>query len=291
MSKVRLGNKKNFVQGFSSWSRAIAKKTSVNWTEQLSILTEVEELITPDLSLEEMTAAIYANVNRLMDAFQFAVGMYDEQENIISYKGMIENGKKIPDFTVDATATNRLASWCISNEKEIFINDMDREFSNYLAHKPVPLTGCDPKAAMYVPLKLNNKVIGLITVRTINANVYQQHHLHILKTVGNFIVRTTALSKISPTPFLQTPGEAKQWRWREESTLSPKSLKTLALLTQREKEVLFLLVSGLPNKMIAEKLFVSSGTIKTHTLNLYQKMDVANRSSAIVKALTLGWIT
>ena len=98
MNKLSPAYKKNFVKGFSSWSRAIGKKTSVNWTEQLSILTDVEELITPHLSLEEMTAAIYVNVNRLMDAFQFAVGMYDEQESIISYKGMIENGKKITDF-------------------------------------------------------------------------------------------------------------------------------------------------------------------------------------------------
>jgi len=50
------------------------------------------------------------------------------------------------------------------------------------------------------------------------------------------------------------------------------------------------LATGLPNKAIAEKLFVSPGTIKTHTLNLYLKMDVANRTSAIMKAVEWGWI-
>jgi len=72
--------------------------------------------------------------------------------------------------------------------------------------------------------------------------------------------------------------------------LHTRSKKTLQLLTEREKEVLFLLVTGLPNKIIAEKLFVSAGTIKTHTLHIYQKMDVDNRSSAILKAIELGWV-
>jgi LuxR family maltose regulon positive regulatory protein len=61
------------------------------------------------------------------------------------------------------------------------------------------------------------------------------------------------------------------------------------MLTEREKEVLFLLVSGLSNKAMGEKLFVSPATIKTHTLNIYKKMDVSNRTSAIMKAIELNW--
>jgi DNA-binding CsgD family transcriptional regulator len=203
---------------------------------------------------------------------------------------MIEDGKRIPDFTVDARANNRLASWCIRHEKEIFINDMEREYSNYLAQKPIPITGCDPMSAIYVPLRLNHKIVGFITVRTIHENAYLQHQLYILKTVGSFVVRTIALTKKNATPYVQYPGEQKIWRWCPVESLSSKSMKTLDLLTDREKEVLFLLVTGLENKAIAEKLFVSPGTIKTHTLNIYQKMEVANRTSAIVKALSLGWI-
>jgi len=81
----------------------------------------------------------------------------------------------------------------------------------------------------------------------------------------------------------------KEWRWRDDADLSSTSKRALQLLTGREKEVLFLLVTGLSNKAIAKKLFVSHTTIKTHTLNIYQKMDVVNRTSAILKALEWGW--
>ena len=286
---MRSKNTKSFSSGFASWNNSVTNLSDINWTEQLRILNDVADLITPELSLEDIIATIYLNVNHLIDAFQFAVGIYNEKEEVISYKGMIEDGKRIPDFSVDAFADNRFASWCIRNDKEIFMNDIESEYGKYLKYKPIPLAGSDPKAALYVPLKLHNKVVGLITVRTIRRNMYQQHHLYILKTVGNFIVRALELANISSKPFVKTEGTTKEWRWRSEDDLLPASKKALKLLTEREKEVLFLLVTGLPNKSLAKKLFVSATTIKTHTLNIYKKMDVTNRTSAILKAMEWGW--
>ena len=286
---MRSKNTKSFSSGFASWNNSVTNLSDINWTEQLRILNDVADLITPELSLEDIIATIYLNVNHLIDAFQFAVGIYNEKEGVISYKGMIEDGKRIPDFSVDAFADNRFASWCIRNDREIFMNDIESEYGKYLKYKPIPLAGSDPKAALYVPLKLHNKVVGLITVRTIRKNMYQQHHLYILKTVGNFIVRALELANISSKPFVKTEGTMKEWRWRSEDDLLPASKKALKLLTEREKDVLFLLVTGLPNKSLAKKLFVSSTTIKTHTLNIYKKMDVVNRTSAILKAMEWGW--
>ena len=286
---MRSKNTKSFSSGFASWNNSVTNLSDINWTEQLRILNDVADLITPELSLEDIIATIYLNVNHLIDAFQFAVGIYNEKEEVISYKGMIEDGKRIPDFSVDAFADNRFASWCIRNDREIFMNDIESEYGKYLKYKPIPLAGSDPKAALYVPLKLHNKVVGLITVRTIRKNMYQQHHLYILKTVGNFIVRALELANISSKPFVKTEGTMKEWRWRSEEDLLPASKKALKLLTEREKEVLLLLVTGLPNKSLAKKLFVSSTTIKTHTLNIYKKMDVVNRTSAILKAMEWGW--
>lgn len=59
-------------------------------------------------------------------------------------------------------------------------------------------------------------------------------------------------------------------------------------LTQRESEVLELLVSGHSNKGVAAKLVVSEDTIKTHIRGLYRKLGVADRSGAISVALREG---
>ncbi len=56
-------------------------------------------------------------------------------------------------------------------------------------------------------------------------------------------------------------------------------------LTNREKEILKLLVKGLSKKKIAETLFISFHTVDTHIRKIYEKLEVHNRSGAIAKAL------
>ncbi len=59
-------------------------------------------------------------------------------------------------------------------------------------------------------------------------------------------------------------------------------------LTQRESEVLALLVSGHSNRAIASTLVVSEDTIKTHIRSLYRKLEVQDRGGAIAFALREG---
>ncbi len=56
-------------------------------------------------------------------------------------------------------------------------------------------------------------------------------------------------------------------------------------LTKREKEILGHIVSGLTEKDIADKLFVSYYTVNTHIKNIYAKLHVHNRSGLIAKVL------
>lgn len=55
-------------------------------------------------------------------------------------------------------------------------------------------------------------------------------------------------------------------------------------LSSREKEVLTYITQGLKNQEIADKMFVSISTIKTHTKNIFEKLDVRNRIEAARKA-------
>ena len=55
--------------------------------------------------------------------------------------------------------------------------------------------------------------------------------------------------------------------------------------TQREKEVLALLIEGKSNQKIADQLFVTVATVKAHLTSIFGKLQVSNRTQAIVKAL------
>ncbi|MBX2913131.1 MAG: response regulator transcription factor [Cyclobacteriaceae bacterium] len=61
-------------------------------------------------------------------------------------------------------------------------------------------------------------------------------------------------------------------------------------ISKRELEVLELMAQGLANQEIADKLFVSINTVKTHSSNLFSKLEVGRRTQAIKKAKGLGLI-
>jgi DNA-binding NarL/FixJ family response regulator len=60
--------------------------------------------------------------------------------------------------------------------------------------------------------------------------------------------------------------------------------------TGRELEVLQLMAQGLSNQEIGEKLFVSTGTVKNHVSNLLGKLDVRDRTQAVIKAHELNLV-
>ena len=61
-------------------------------------------------------------------------------------------------------------------------------------------------------------------------------------------------------------------------------------ITPRELEVLQLIAEGLSNKEMAERLFVSENTIKTHTSRVFDKLGASRRTQAVQFAKSQGLI-
>lgn len=61
-------------------------------------------------------------------------------------------------------------------------------------------------------------------------------------------------------------------------------------LTTREKEILSLIAKGYSNSEVAEKLFLSTGTVKNYVTNILKKIEAKDRTEAVLKAKELGII-
>ena len=59
-------------------------------------------------------------------------------------------------------------------------------------------------------------------------------------------------------------------------------------LSEREKEILRLMVESSNYKAIAEKIFISYETVRTHVKNIYKKLHVSSRDEAVMKAMQQG---
>lgn len=90
---------------------------------------------------------------------------------------------------------------------------------------------------------------------------------------GNQLARTP-----HPVPALTDPGLPKiRDLYSTNGPLSP-----------REMEVLLLMAEGKSNQEIADGLFVSANTVKTHLARIYEKLEVKRRTEAVSKARKLG---
>lgn len=90
--------------------------------------------------------------------------------------------------------------------------------------------------------------------------------------IARIVLKRATFSKSAPTP---TPDEGVELQHP---------------LTERELEVLQLIVNGYSNARIAEQLFITIGTVKTHVRNILNKLCADDRTQAAVHALRSGLV-
>ncbi len=162
----------------------------------VSVLSKIGRDITSTLDLDTILNTVYENVNELMDATIFGIGIYRPEEASIEYRLSIEEGKRYQPYHRTMHDKSQLAVWCIENNTEIFINDIQVDFSRYLKDIDYTIpasiiledgsTPQNPNSLLYLPLQVKDKIIGLISVQSYNRNAYTQHHLDILKTLASY---------------------------------------------------------------------------------------------------------
>lgn len=88
------------------------------------------------------------------------------------------------------------------------------------------------------------------------------------------------------------PTDAAQRRTVSIGAVEPEYEQVLETypLTERELEILELIVSGCSNAEIAEKLYITVGTVKTHVRNILNKLCANDRTQAAVRALRSGLV-
>ena len=161
----------------------------------VSVLSKIGRDITSTLSLDTILNTVYENVNQLMDASVFGIGVYNAENATIDYQLAIDKGKRYKPYSRSMEDKDQFPVWCIENKKEIFINNVEAEFGNYI-NSIVKLNANaeleDGTASeiqhslLYIPMMVKDRVIGLITVQSYEKNAYTQHHLDILKTLASY---------------------------------------------------------------------------------------------------------
>jgi LuxR family transcriptional regulator, maltose regulon positive regulatory protein len=102
----------------------------------------------------------------------------------------------------------------------------------------------------------------------------------ILAYIDDLIGQFASTHPALPAGKLQS-GQGPGWMEMDQAFDEP--------LSEREVEVMRLIADGLTNQEIAEELFISLNTVKSHVKNIYKRMGVSKRTQAVTRWRDLGW--
>ena len=149
-----------------------------------------------------------------------------------------------------------------------------------LGTKVIALSGYDDADLIFRAMKIGAKGYVLKTMASAQL-IYA-----IEEVLNGKIYLPLALSSRFFEYFQQSFREENE---RKEAGYDEENL--LDSLTPREEEVLELLTQGITYKGVAGKLFISETTVKTHVNNIFQKLQVSDRTQAVLYAINNGFLT
>jgi len=154
---------------------------SYNNVEQLG---EIGRKITSSLSVEKIIGTVYDNVNALMDANVFGIGIYNDDLKRIEFPATYEDGQALALYANSIEDKNRFGVICFNEGKEIIIGNLDEEYKLYLQEVQAPHEGKQPISLIFLPLVVKEKKLGVITVQSFDRNAYSDYHLFMLRNIA-----------------------------------------------------------------------------------------------------------
>jgi diguanylate cyclase (GGDEF)-like protein len=169
-------------------TEALEKKTNelVESYNNMRTISQIGQDITSTLNFDKILDLVYKSINNLMLAYAFGIALYDKETGDIEYSLFIENSKRHPVYTNNINDKNNWAAWCILNKKEIFVNNVEKEYTQYIQDRKITY-GAKMESLIYCPLIFENSVLGVVTVQSITKNAYSQYNLDTVKALASYI--------------------------------------------------------------------------------------------------------
>ncbi|HEX5342195.1 MAG TPA: two-component regulator propeller domain-containing protein [Duganella sp.] len=165
----------------------------------ISLLSDIGRRITANLDSEAIMSLLYQQVHALMDASVFGIGIYRPEQELIEYPFAMERGKRYTPYTRSMREPNQLSVWCINHAQEVFINDLEKEYSRYISSLEL-VSGAEdmgtledgslptePRSLIYVPISVSGQVRGVITVHSYRTHAYHRIDLDMLTTLASYV--------------------------------------------------------------------------------------------------------
>jgi len=155
--------------------------------KDIMILSDIGREITATLDSQRIMMTVYSHIHEMMPVYVFGVGLYEDENDLIRFEDFIVGGIMQGEITVGMKESDRLSTWCLKKRRPIFIGDFDEEYRRYVSVKQQGMIVAERKSIIYLPLETEHRVIGVMTVQSLEKNAYKESDLKILETLASYI--------------------------------------------------------------------------------------------------------
>ncbi len=163
--------------------------------DRVTLLNKVGQEITASLDLETVMAAIYNNIAKFISTDLFGIALYDKRLERIKFDYYIQEGVRTKGNDIPADRKGSMVGWVIKNKKYLFLNDLQKEYINYVP-KLIGNKTETTNSLIFAPILSGNEVIGVITIQSYSKNAYTLKHLELLKAMGTYCAIALENSRI-----------------------------------------------------------------------------------------------
>ena len=155
--------------------------------QNVRVLSQIGQKITNILDVKMLIQTVYENVNTLMPADGFGIGILNKDTNKVDFEGFIENNEILPAHSDNLTDSTKLSIRSLKNNQRLVINDVQAQYKEYF---DTDLEDTDigklPYSLVYLPLNAEGQTIGVLTVQSMKKHEYSELELDMLDTLGAY---------------------------------------------------------------------------------------------------------
>ena len=154
--------------------------------QKLKILNQFGQQLTSTLNLESINNMIYDYVSSLLDTELFGIGVYDVLSNCLVFSRFMDKKIAKAQFSESLDDGNSCSVWCFTHQKPIISNDFEVEYKNYIGD--IRNIGTKiPGSAIYLPLTVMHRKIGVLTVQSYRKKAYNDNDLQSLQSLASYV--------------------------------------------------------------------------------------------------------
>jgi GAF domain-containing protein len=156
----------------------------------LALINQVARAVSQQLEMDQLLETVFTQIDEAMHPDAFYIGLYDPETQLVDYPIMVESGSRSQQFGLNLYPESN--SYKVIHSAESVLNNLSAEqvaaFENEL---PSVVTGHGedlvPASLIYVPLRVGQRVSGLLSIQSYSYNAYRSSDVALLGGIASYV--------------------------------------------------------------------------------------------------------